>query len=265
MKVLFLEKSDKFSYIKSVIKPIEQQKNKIIINKNLSELNLQKIQKLVVRLKNFLVSNRIDKIVISKELKEKEDFIDLIISNNINISDSRWLFKRLTSDLIDKILQDKKRAESEIWITINDIDNLGINTIYCFAKEFKRVNIITNHIEKFKNIENKLYQGEGILITITNNRRKSLLKANLILNVDFPKEVFNKFAIFDNAIIINLEGDMKIKKKRFNGKVINDIIINSFDDSRLKDFVDENDLIGFDINDICEILNIVPRKIDFSF
>ena len=103
------------------------------------------------------------------------------------------------------------------------------------------------------------------MITITNNRRKSLLKANLILNVDFPKEVFNKFAIFDNAIIINLEGDMKIKKKRFNGKVINDISINSFDDGRLKDFVDENDLIRFDINDICEILNIVPNKIDFTF
>ena len=265
MEVLFLEKSDKFNYIKSLIKPIDIHKSKIIINKDLSKLNLPKIQKLVATLKRLLILNKIDKIVISEELKTYQELTNLIISNNINICENKWLFKRLINELIDKILQDKRREKSEIWITINDIDILGVDTIYNFAKEFKRVNIITNHIEKFKNIERKLYLDEGILITVTNNRRKSLLKADLILNVDFPKDVFNKFAIFDDAVIINWEDDLKIKKKRFNGKVINDIIVENFDDSRLTEFIDENDLEGFDINDICEILNIVPNKIDFTF
>ena len=40
--------------------------------------------------------------------------------------------------------------------------------------------------------------------------------------MDFNKEVFNRYKINENALIINLEGDMKILTKRFNGININD-------------------------------------------
>ena len=40
--------------------------------------------------------------------------------------------------------------------------------------------------------------------------------------MDFNKEILNKYQINENAIILNLEGEMKIESKRFNGINVND-------------------------------------------
>ena len=44
--------------------------------------------------------------------------------------------------------------------------------------------------------------------------------------MDFNKELLNKYNINENATILNLEGDMKIENKRFNGINVNDYEIN---------------------------------------
>ena len=90
------------------------------------------------------------------------------------------------------------------------------------AEQYKKINIVTNHIEKFKKIEEDFLSENGVIITITNNKRKSLIKSELILNVDFPNELINKYRIYENAIIVNIRHDIKIKDKRFNGICIND-------------------------------------------
>ena len=73
-----------------------------------------------------------------------------------------------------------------------------------------------------RKIEKEIYEKNGILILTSNNQKKSLSKSQIILNLDFNKEVLNKYKINENAIIINLEGNMKIDSKRFNGTNIND-------------------------------------------
>ena len=90
------------------------------------------------------------------------------------------------------------------------------------AKEYKMVNIVTNHREKFKKIEKQILEEDGIMITVGNNKKKSLARAELILNVDFPSELINQYAIYDKAILINIRGNVKIAKKRFEGITIND-------------------------------------------
>ena len=84
------------------------------------------------------------------------------------------------------------------------------------------MNIITNHIEKFRKIEKQILDQDGIMITVGNNKRKGLSKSKLILNVDFPSELMNQYNIYENAIIVNLRGNVKITKKRFNGMCVND-------------------------------------------
>ena len=259
MKILCVEKSDKSSKIKKMLNIVSQDENKIFIYSDISKLNLINKLNIVKKIKRILLKEKVDKIMLSIYNKQNKEFVDLLHSNEINITNDRWLFKMLTDEVVDKVFSSKNKPESEIWITVNDIDNITQNIIYKFAKEFKRVNIITNHIRKFKNIEERLYENEGIMITVTNNRRKSLLKANLILNIDFPKELLNQFAIFDQAIVINLEGNMSIKKKRFCGRVINDIEIKAFEDDEVKKFIEENCLENYDVKDVCEVLNIVPK------
>ena len=258
MNVLCIQKFDKSRKIKDIFNYVLKKENKIFIYTDLEKSSIQKKIRIIKKIKKILIKEKVDKVIVSKQIKKDKDFINLLHSNNVNMCNERWLFKMLTYNVIDQVLQNKKKEESEIWITVNDADIITQNIIYMFSKEFKRVNIITNHIRKFKEIENKLYE-DGIMITITNNRRKSLSKANLILNIDFPKELLNQFTIFDNATIINLEGNVFIKKKRFNGKVINDIKIKSFESEEIDNFISENDLYDYDIKDICEVLNIVPK------
>ena len=259
MKILCIEKSDKSNKIKKLLNGISKKENKIMIHSDLTKINLKSKVKIVKNIKKILEKENIDKIMPSKNIKKDKEFMNLLYSENINITNDRWLFKILTDEVIDKLISSSKKPESEIWITVNDVDNITQNIIYKFAKEFKRVNIITNHIRKFRKIEEKLYEEDGIMITVTNNRRKSLLKAELILNIDFTKEVLNQFAIFDQAVIVNLDGNMTIKKKRFCGKVINDIHIKSFEDEEIQEFIEKNNLEHYDIKDICNVLNIVPK------
>ena len=62
----------------------------------------------------------------------------------------------------------------------------------------------------------------GIIILVENNKKRSLLKSDIILNIDFPQELINKYNINENAIILNIKEKTKINKKRFNGLIIND-------------------------------------------
>ncbi len=258
MKILFIEKIDKFSKIESILNKVKLKENKIKIYKDISITNIKNKRRIINKIKRILIKEKVDKVILSKEIKKDKEFINLLYSNSINTSDDRWLFKMLADEVIGKVIKNTKKQESELHITVNELNNINQNIIYKFSKEFKRVNIITNHIGKFKKIAEELYE-DGIIITVTNNKRKSLSKATLILNIDFPKEILNQFQIFDKATIINLDGNMKIKKKRFEGKIINDIEVKTFEDEELLKFIEENNLDSYDIKDICEVLNIVPK------
>lgn len=142
----------------------------------------------------------------------------------MEIVDGKWLFELLLTDVLDYICK-KREMEKEnvnISIMINQLNEILLGNILEITNKYKKVNIVTNHIEKFKKIEKKLFEEDGIMITVTNNKRKSLAKADIILNVDFPTELINKYNINENAIIVNLRGNVQIKSKRFNGLNIND-------------------------------------------
>lgn len=163
-------------------------------------------------------------VVLEKQLHENKNFINALYANDIKIFDGRWLIKYLSFEILDYIINKSqiKKEETEIAILSNEITDLTIETIKILSKEYKRLSVITNHIDKLKKVEKEIYEKEGILITLTNNSKKSLLKPQIILNMDFNKEILNRYKINENAIIINLEGDMKIENKRYNGININD-------------------------------------------
>jgi len=81
------------------------------------------------------------------------------------------------------------------------------------AKHVKTLNVITNHIDKCKEIENYLCNEFGILINISNNKKISLSNSQIILNFDFSEEVLNQYVISDKTVIINFEEKILIKVK----------------------------------------------------
>ncbi len=215
MKTMYIEKMDKPKLAINKIK-VEGDNCKIYLNLA-NEKNIQKIIK-------KLIKNEVTNVVLSKELLEDQNLINAINASNITVFNGRWLEKHLSIQILDYIVQQKniKKEETEIAITVNQITDFSIEMIKILAKQYKKLTAVTNHIEKLRKIEKEIYDKEGILIVVSNNQKKSLLKAQLILNIDFSTVVLNKYKINEDAIILNLEGNMKINEKRFNGLNIND-------------------------------------------
>lgn len=232
--MFYIEKNDKPTWIEKII-PIIKVENNTIKLPYKDNINQNKIEKLAQKTKKVLEKNSTSqKVVLSKEIQKENLYINYLNTYGLKIQDGRWLFEILITDIIEYIINKKNLETSKLKISmlINDITDFEIENIKLLAKKYKNLNIVTNHIEKIKKIEEELLEKEGIMITVTNNRRKSLVKSDIIYNVDFPEEILNKYVITDDAIIINLRGKMKIKKKRFNGIIINNYEINLRDDKK---------------------------------
>ena len=139
---------------------------------------------------------------------------------------------------------------------MNYAENYILNEIENLSRKFKTISIVTNNIQKFEQFKDKLYNEFGIILTLSNNKKKALLKSNIIVNVDFPDEVLNKYYIYDNAMIINLEEYVNIHKKRFSGKIINDYNILLKENSNIAIELQKNKYEKYDLKDLAELFVI---------
>ncbi len=230
--MFYIEKTDKPSWLERKLNLIKVQENTIIlpIDKNTNEKQIEKIATKTNKIiKKYSTSK---KIVLSKEMCKEQKYINYLNTYGLEIQDGKWLFEILLPEITEYIVNKKKIEKTNISIMINDLTDLEFENIKILARKYKSINIVTNHIEKFKKLEEQLQENEGIIITITNNKKRSLMKSQIILNIDFPKELINKYNMQDEAIIVNVRGNVKINKKRFNGLNINDYEIDFRDDKK---------------------------------
>lgn len=219
-----IQEADKPNFIFRIFNIIQLQEDKIILPIHEKKISSRKAQKLAQKTKKILDKTISKRIVLSENIQNQEEYINLLHTYDFDIIEGKWLFEVLSCKVLDYILEKKeiKKEEVQISILVNDLTENMISNIRKIAKEYKRVNIVTNHIEKFKKIEKQILEKDGIMITVGNNKKKGISKSKLVLNVDFPSELINQYNIYENAIIVNLRGNVKISKKRFNGISIND-------------------------------------------
>ncbi len=65
------------------------------------------------------------------------------------------------------------------------------------------------------------------MIVVSNNKRKSLQKAKIIINFDLKHEDFSNYQINRNAIVINLSDNIMKMEKSFNGIIVNSMQIDN--------------------------------------
>ena len=220
----YVQEADKPNILLNLFNIIRLEEDKIILPITVQEeINLKKARKLAQKTKKILDETTCNKIILSKEIKKQKDYKNYLYSNNIDIVDGKWLFEVLSAKILEYVINKKnmKKEETPVSILVNEMTENILENIKQIVREYKRVNIVTNHIGKFKKIEEEILKKDGIMINVNNNKRKSLIKSKIILNVDFPTELINKYNIYDEAIIVNLRGNVKINKKRFNGMNIN--------------------------------------------
>lgn len=230
----YVLENDKPSFLENLFSLIKLKQNKIILPLNPGNVSRKKLKKLAQKTLNIVLGSNSQKIVLSKELKKQEAFVLGLQSNSIHLVDGKWLFEILVIDILE-YLKDKKnlkKQEMRISILINEEKENRIQVIKELAKQYKSVNLITNHIDKFQKIEQQILEEQGIILTVTNNRKKSLLRSQLVINFDFPEELFRQYYLPEEAIVLNLAEKIEIKKKRFNGILIQDyeIFFKNWDD-----------------------------------
>lgn len=238
----YIQETDKPNFIFSILNIVQLYDDKIILPiTGEDKITLKKAHNLAKKTKKVLDKTISKKVVISKQIQKQEEYINFLHTYKLEIIEGKWLFEVLSCKILDEILEKQKinKSETQISILVNDLSENILSNIKKISKEYKRVNIVTNHIEKFRKIEKQILEKDGIMITVGNNKKKGLSKSKVILNVDFPSELINQYNIFENAIIVNLKGNVKIDKKRFNGITINDYDI-SFEELEEFDYDKNN-------------------------
>ena len=258
----YIQETDKPKLLFKLFNIIKVKEDKIILTIKEEKISIKKAEKLAIKTKKILDKTNCNKVVLSKVIKTQEGYQNYLYSSDINIVKAEQLTEILLLDIL-KYIKNKKALKPEelsLSIFVNDISINMLENLRIMVKEYKRINIITNHIQKFKKLEEDFFDEQGIIITVGNNKRKSALKSNVIINVDFPNELINQYNINDEAIIINLRGNIKINKKRFTGININDYEID-FDNFEEFDYEKE---VLFDKKDIYEAEFIKNQPFKYS-
>ena len=111
----------------------------IFSNKKISNNKVNKLSKKIVK---KLESDGIYSVVLSKYLSTLQNLKNNFYSENINILEGRYLFKCLTFEVIEYILKrkNKKIQESEIYLLVNDFNNINKELIIYLANSVKKIN-----------------------------------------------------------------------------------------------------------------------------
>lgn len=158
-------------------------------------------------------------ICISDELYYREEFLNLIKKNDVNILNGSWIRKYILLNYLEFIGKCGMGiySEKEIAFFVDSDYELVVEYIKFLAPKFKLVTIITNNIRKFNKIEEKYLNQDGINLNVVNNYRKSLIKTDIIVNLDFEEKELKKYTIYNRAIFINLYNKYEINNRKFEG------------------------------------------------
>lgn len=218
---------DKFkNYIKTLLNiiTVDNWEDRLIYNLPYKkEVTIKQMESIAKKIRRRFEKEENIKVVLCKKLDNLKEFKNILQNNQIELFNGRWLFGYLAYDIVEYIskLQDKKLEEQTIGILVSNDNDVNVNTIIRLAKKVRRLTVVTNNISKFKWIESKLYDDYGIAIEVTNNKKKSLIRSSIIINLDFNEKQFNTYKLNRTSIIVNINEKIKIETKTFEGININ--------------------------------------------
>lgn len=226
---------------------------------------------LIKRIRKVIIDNKIGYIIISKEIKKNESLRKKLEELNLNKYKGKYILKVMILDIIKYIVDIRKEniENQSIYILVNQYNKFNLELINYICNKVKSIYIVTNEVKKFQKLEKSLYEEQGIMIAITNNKEKSLKRAKIIYNIDFTEEDLLKYKLNRNCIIIN-SNDEKIEiAKGFNGVLINSVIIkeinydNFFDYSDILESYIANSQGKKDLNEVVSNMKNKNANIDY--
>ena len=195
--------------------------------------NLEKVYKKlfkIIRTENntYYIPDNNEKIISKLIQKLKQDNIEYIIPEKgidieYNRLDGKYLLKSALPEVIKYCYNslDKKEELEEIYIVAENYTKDNIRIIESLVDKVKVVNVVTNHLRQFQELEKRLERKE-IYITVSSNKRKALKRAQLIINLDSNN--FNGYNVNKSSIIVNCNKEFNLNRD-FEGICIENIDI----------------------------------------
>ena len=188
--------------------------DKLILNKksnnsnnksNISKVNYKKNLDCIINEHN--IANQL--------VKDSNIAKHFIKQRNVFFINGRGLFKYIIYEILVYIIniQNRKAELEDVFIVANNIDEIILDNIIFLSTKFKNINIVSKNIEKYRYIEDIVYNNTGNNVILLNNKRKSLKRAKFIVNVDNSINELNEYLIYRKAIIINLNDEINNKDK----------------------------------------------------
>lgn len=226
---------------------------------NISEIKLKRCMK---SLKKLINKYNIESIVFSEEIKYENMFNEC--NKRVCVIDGRYIMKYLIKEILEYILnkQSKKMQLEDLYICANENKQIYIENIMYLIHCFKTVNIVTNNINVFQKLSDKIEENENIFITVTNNKKKSLKKAKFIVNFDFTEKEIKKYTIYRNSILLTMNENGFYENIGFDGIQIRNIGIDI--SNEIKEFFAQYNLLETcSLNTLYE--SLINKKQDFNF
>ncbi len=182
------------------------------------------IIKCAPKLKKLMQRYKIYTIILSDEIRENKEFLEYfqnnrIIEKQIHILNEKEIMPYIIKEIIEYILklQNKDIKFEDLYIILKQDKTKYKENIAFLAQFFKTINIVTPNLKTYQKLANKLMEKYGVILTVTNNKKKSLRKAKWIVNFDMTAEEIKKYTIFQKSTIIYVEQDGVYTGNAFEG------------------------------------------------
>lgn len=113
--------------------------------------------------------------------------------------------------------QERKKENADVYFLVNEYSREMKEILAYFAREYKVVHILSKNMKYYTRWIERLEQEDITNVIYSRNYRKSLAKADLVINVDFSNEELKKFKLNQNAVIIYLKEKNPELEQVFNG------------------------------------------------
>lgn len=120
----------------------------------------------------------------------------------------RYILKFMLPEVINYCIRLLDFKIDELYICVNEYNKENVSIIKDLCNNTKVVNIITKN-SHYRELERNLEE-KGIYVTVNNNKRKSLKRANIVINLDFKE--LKDYNVSRNMIMIDLDGSLQTNK-----------------------------------------------------
>lgn len=231
----FYELIAKIKYLYNII-TVKQIYNAyiFILPFNLKSRSKRKLKKCMRKVRKLISKYKIDNIVFSKELEKRLHIFEEDVPKKLHLLDGSGVMPYLIKEILEYIAikQNKKIELEDLYLCMNEPKQIYLDNISYLSHYFRNIHIITPYINKFEKVTQKIEEKENIVVTISNNKKKSMKKAKWIINFDFSKDEIKQYSIYRKAIIITMEQDKDYDNIGFEGIQIKKVEIDTSDKTK---------------------------------